>query len=292
MAYTDIAGNPNNYPANVRAANGSDARNASTEQAGISDLADRTAWLRNLTNRTSYASMVGLTGMAEGTRLFVASYGWYVYTATTPGSFEAPYVVQPTSGPGAWYSELLLLLFGGTTPPFSIAETLLTGTALAGLVDAIRGAQAFVPIIAMKPLDTNWTYGQGGSPVWQQNATTVYPLDGEVDLSRAIGMYVADVYAYIIGSATDTDLPAGMPTLTFSQVSASGATTVLGSKTDTISTLGAYKVYHAIHLSYAVGDAPLISTFRYVVRVAGETSTNSNPGLFVNSIYLNLRATA
>lgn len=45
MSFTNIPGNPNNYPANIRGANGADARNATTEDAGISDLADRTSYL-------------------------------------------------------------------------------------------------------------------------------------------------------------------------------------------------------------------------------------------------------
>jgi len=41
----NFPGDANSYPTNIRAASGSDLRNATTEAATASDLADRTAWL-------------------------------------------------------------------------------------------------------------------------------------------------------------------------------------------------------------------------------------------------------
>jgi hypothetical protein len=43
---TNIPGNPANFPANIRAPSGSDARNSTTEAAALQDLADRTAYLK------------------------------------------------------------------------------------------------------------------------------------------------------------------------------------------------------------------------------------------------------
>lgn len=53
----NLPGNPNNYPANIRSAAGSDFRNATTEAATASDLADRTAYLYSRAALGFYAGL-------------------------------------------------------------------------------------------------------------------------------------------------------------------------------------------------------------------------------------------
>jgi hypothetical protein len=53
MTYIPIPGNPNVYPAAIRAPNGSDPRNSTTADAGLQDLADRTAHTKSIVDSTT-----------------------------------------------------------------------------------------------------------------------------------------------------------------------------------------------------------------------------------------------
>jgi hypothetical protein len=288
----NLPGNPLNFPVNIRVIEDGDKRNATNLAAAIEDLTDRTAFLGNSVFSIAYTGLGGMTGMTNGAEVNVAGYGRYKFSTTTPSNFDPPLVVEAQGG-GAWYHQSIFSLLNGTTGPttipypLQIADRLLSSTALATAVNAIRNSLAFASVTAMRPLSSNWTYNFE----WQQNATTVDPIDGDLDLARCAGRYIDSVNAYISGSASDTALPSGMPTLDLYQMSVYGGITLLGSKTDPTATVGDYKSAHPIHLEFSEGAAPLIGAYRYAVRLSGEVSTNSNSGLVLWNIVASLRNT-
>jgi hypothetical protein len=122
MAYTTIAGNPANYPASVRAATGSDPRNATTEAATATDLADRTAYLHRTGPASFLASLSALEAETDASPKFVDQFGWYSHIASTLTPSFGVVVAATGIGTGCWVRSDRWGLFAGsgdgtTTPP-------------------------------------------------------------------------------------------------------------------------------------------------------------------------------
>jgi hypothetical protein len=110
MAYTNIPGSAASFPANVRAATGSDPRNATTEAAGVSDLADRTAYLLAWGAQAgSVTDMVNLADVITGTP-FTTPQGTYICLSGTL-TRNAPWAYTSVGTSGKyWLHQLEPLL--------------------------------------------------------------------------------------------------------------------------------------------------------------------------------------
>ena len=102
----NIPGDPHNYPANIRAIEDGDNRNATNLAAAVEDLADRTASTARLTTaaRGIAGDMQAVTDAINGDLFFVRGLGWYCYNNTLSiGAADPPRSFAPTGmGSGLW----------------------------------------------------------------------------------------------------------------------------------------------------------------------------------------------
>jgi len=121
-----IPGDSTNFPADVRAIEDGDKRNATNLAAATEDLADRTAYLAALVDPpaavNSIADLQALTGIKDGSVRIVYGMGPYRYDrAFSLGTDYAPWLFRNLgSGVGAWVAMtggLDLLIQNPTTAP-------------------------------------------------------------------------------------------------------------------------------------------------------------------------------
>lgn len=120
----NISGNPDNYPTSVRAAAGSDPRNATTNAATASDLADRTEWLKKRTiDRfvTLVSNMTGLTDVNNGDFVLVKNLGWFYYSSITRTPVDGFVYAATGKGTGSWIRNDLSPIFGNSDKDQGIA---------------------------------------------------------------------------------------------------------------------------------------------------------------------------
>lgn len=103
------AGNPANYPTNVRAPVNADVGDTTWIGALASDVADRTAALRagQIQRVASLAALVAMTAHNDGDMCLVTDVGLYHYDAGTSLSVLSPLILKPADvvGAGRWISS-------------------------------------------------------------------------------------------------------------------------------------------------------------------------------------------
>lgn len=120
----NISGNPDNYPEFIRAAAGSDPRNATTNAATASDLADRTEWLKKRTiDRfvTIVANMTDLVDVRNGDFVLVKNYGWFYYSSVERTPVDGFVYAATGKGSGSWIRNDLSPIFGNSDKDQGIA---------------------------------------------------------------------------------------------------------------------------------------------------------------------------
>lgn len=109
--YTKIAGNPDNYPSDVRGPTGGMPQTPETVRAGLRDLADRTEWLkkRSLRSVGDLSELIFLEDVVDGDIVRVEGFGIYRFHYGVNISGDFPWVVSsiPSSPhhPSNWTHE-------------------------------------------------------------------------------------------------------------------------------------------------------------------------------------------
>lgn len=119
-----LPGNPDFFPETIRAAADSDPRNATTNAATASDLADRTMWLKKRTiDRfvTTVANMTDLTDVRNGDFVLVKNYGWFYYSSIERTPVEGFVYAATGKGSGSWIRNDLSPIFGNSDKDQGIA---------------------------------------------------------------------------------------------------------------------------------------------------------------------------
>lgn len=106
---TDIPGT-NTFPTNVRAPAGGDARTAASVANGLSDLADRTTYIKTLVDAgvvkiqtfATVAAMKVPTTMATNDLAFVPGLGLFRFNGASSVTGDDRFIVTPTSVGGRW----------------------------------------------------------------------------------------------------------------------------------------------------------------------------------------------
>lgn len=112
---TNIPGTASSYPANVVAPSDGDQRNAASMQVALTQLADRTAWLRDqidgagtgverIRTVADFTALAAITApnRADGDFAVVVGFGLYRFSAASLAQTDGVAAIEPAAGAGCW----------------------------------------------------------------------------------------------------------------------------------------------------------------------------------------------
>jgi hypothetical protein len=165
----NYAGNPANFPANIRLMTDDDPQRAQTYNPGLQDLADRTATLEAspLKQAGTFADMLLFASATSGVTVYTTyERGDYLYDATL-SAFASPYTVASSVVGGGWRLLLNNALFDPTlvaANTFKVKPSLLRvqtiDTQIARTTNKVN--------LALSPPDWQLVYAQGGTGEYLQ----------------------------------------------------------------------------------------------------------------------------